>query len=67
MTPLEYVETQNGIIRMQAGVINDLFSLLGQYMAAEEQDGLPVVSRINEAARLRAGLEMDGRRGSDES
>jgi hypothetical protein len=53
----EVVEKQSLIISIQAGVINDLFGLLGQYMATEELDALPVVARINTAAEIRAEID----------
>lgn len=52
----EIVEQQNSIISIQSGIINELFQLLGQHIAVEELDRLPVAARINEAARLRAGI-----------
>ena len=45
------------ITRMQAEVINDLFKLLSQHIAADELDSLPVVGKINEAARIRAEID----------
>lgn len=53
----EVVEKQSLIISIQAGVINDLFGLLGQYMATEELDALPVIARINTAAEIRAEID----------
>lgn len=49
---LKVVEDQSAVISIQAGVINELFQLLGQYMSAEELDALPQVARINRAAKL---------------
>ena len=37
--PLEIVEQQNAIIRIQSGVIDELFLLLMQHISAEEADG----------------------------
>ncbi len=54
---VEIVEQQNAIISIQSGVINELFQLLSQYMAAEELDALPVIARINRAAEIRAGID----------
>lgn len=48
----ETVERQAAVIKMQADIINELFQLLGQHIAAEEMDQLPCVQKINEAARL---------------
>lgn len=49
----ELVERQNGIIRIQSEVIDELFVLLLQHISAEEADNLPVVTKINAAAELR--------------
>lgn len=57
MSPLETVEKLNVIIKIQSGVIDELFSLLMQHMSADEADSLPVVERINEAAGLRQWVE----------
>lgn len=54
---LKVQEAQDAIIRLQSGVIDDLFLLLLQHVSAEELDGLPVIGKINEAARLRADME----------
>lgn len=54
---VEVVEKQNAIISIQAGVINELFQLLSQHVAAEELDALPVIARINTAADIRAGID----------
>lgn len=54
---VETVEKQNIIIRMQSGIINELFQLLMQHISADEADALPVVQRINEAADLRKWIE----------
>jgi len=53
----EVVEQQSVVISIQSGVINDLFQLLAQHMAAEELDTLPVVARINAAAGIMAETE----------
>lgn len=57
--PLEIVEQQNAIIRIQSGVIDELFVLLMQHISAEEADGLPCITRINQAAEIRAGIGLD--------
>lgn len=49
---LEVVETQSVIISMQAGIINELFTQLSQFMAADELDALTVVTRINQSEEL---------------
>lgn len=56
MSDVEVVETLNTIIRLQSTVINDLFLVLAQHITAEEMEHIPVVDRINEAARLKADI-----------
>lgn len=55
--PVEIVETQNAIIRLQSKVIDELFLLLSQHIAAEELDRLPCIDMINEAAQIRRSIE----------
>ena len=59
---MEVVERQNAIIRIQSGVIDELFCLLMQHISADEADSLPVLKKINTAASLRQeiGGEFDG-------
>ncbi|MCM1026075.1 MAG: hypothetical protein NC432_06545 [Roseburia sp.] len=57
--PLKIVEQQNAIIRIQSGVIDELFILLMQHISAEEAGSLPCVARINQAAQIRAGIGLD--------
>lgn len=57
MSEIEIIETQNTIIKLQSDVINELFSVLSQHLQAEELDSLPVVEKINTAARLRQSYE----------
>lgn len=57
LDPVEVVEKQNAIIRIQSGVIDDLFLLLMQHISAEEADALPVIDRINQAAEIRREIE----------
>ena len=49
---VEIVENQSTVISIQSGVISDLFTLLAQYMSADELNSLPQVDSINEAAIL---------------
>jgi len=56
---VQIVEQQNAIISIQAGVIDELFKLLGQHIAMRELDALPVVERINDAARIHAEIERE--------
>jgi len=64
VTAEEVVETLNHIIRLQSDVISELFLLLGQHIAAQELDSLPVIEKINLAAEMRMGIDrgrwMDG-------
>ena len=57
LNPVEIVEKQNAIIRLQSGVIDELFLLLMQHISADEVDRLPCLERINEAARIRREIE----------
>ena len=57
MSELEIVEKQNAIIRIQSGVIDELFLLLMQHISAEDADALPVITRINQAAEIRREIE----------
>ncbi len=59
MSPLEIIEKQNDIIRIQSGVIDELFRLLLQHISAAEADRLPVLQRMNLAASLRADLSKE--------
>lgn len=54
--PIEVVEAQNAVIRIQSEVIDELFVLLMQHINAEEADRLPVLQKINRAAMLREDI-----------
>ncbi|MCM1412566.1 MAG: hypothetical protein NC305_18785 [Lachnospiraceae bacterium] len=56
---LEIVDQQNAIIRIQSGVIDELFRLLMQHISVEEVESLPCIGRINQAAQIRAGIGAD--------
>lgn len=56
---LEMVDQQNAIIRIQSGVIDELFRLLMQHISAEEAESLPCIDRINQAAQIRARIGAD--------
>lgn len=58
LNPVEIVEKQNAIIRIQSDVIDELFLLLMQHVSADEVDRLPCVERINEAARIRREIDF---------
>ena len=51
------VDLQNEIIRIQSNVIDELFRLLSQHIAAEELDNLPAIAEINLAAQIKAEIE----------
>lgn len=57
MSAVEIVEKQNEIIRIQAGVIDELFSLLMQHVSAEEASKLACVERISTAVKLQQEIE----------
>lgn len=59
INPLEVVEQQNAVIRIQSGIIDELFILLMQHISTEEAGNLPCVARINQAAQIRAGIGLD--------
>ena len=57
---IDIIDTQNTIIKMQSDIIDKLFLLLMQYMTVEEADGLDIVKKINEVARVRKeGIKDD--------
>lgn len=55
-TNIEVVETQSTIISLQSQIIDQLFRDLSQHLTVEELDRLPVLNKINVAARLRADI-----------
>ena len=57
LNTVEVIEKQNAIIKIQSGVIDELFLLLMQHISAEEAGELPCIARINQAAEIRAGIE----------
>jgi len=59
MSPVEIIERQNEIIRIQADSVNELFKLLIEHITVEEADKLPVLKKINLAAELRAEIKGD--------
>jgi len=59
MSPVEIIERQNEIIRIQADSVNELFKLLIEHITVEEADKLPVLKKINLAAKLRAEIKGD--------
>lgn len=59
LDPLKVVEQQNAIIRIQSGVIDELFLLLMQHISTEEADALPCIDRISQAAQIRARIGLD--------
>lgn len=57
LSPVEVVDLQNAIIKIQSDAIDELFKLLMQHITAEEADKLPVVAMINQAASIRREIE----------
>ena len=55
------IDTQNEIINLQSRVIEELFTLLMQYISAEEADRLSCVQTINQAAELKTSISIIGR------
>lgn len=60
MNDVNIVETLNAIIRLQSTVIDELFVLLAQYITVDELDKLPVINKINEAAKLMVDVDLGG-------
>ena len=57
---VEAIKTYKAIINLLSSSVSELFRLLMRHITAEEADGLAVVEKINEAAKLRADLEREG-------
>lgn len=57
MNNLEIIETQNIIIKIQSEIINDLFLEIMNYKSVEEADNMPLVSKINDVAKLKMKIE----------
>lgn len=60
MNDVNIVQTLNAIIRLQSTIIDELFVLLAQHITVDELDKLPVIDKINEAAKLRADVDLGG-------
>ena len=60
MNDVNIVETLNAIIRLQSTIIDELFVLLAQHITVDELDKLPVIDKINEAAKLRVDVDLGG-------
>lgn len=60
MNDVNIVETLNAIIRLQSTVIDELFVLLTQHITVDELDKLPVIDKINEAAKLMVDVDLGG-------
>ena len=58
MNDVNIVETLNAIIRLQSTVIDELFVLLAQHITVDELDKLPVIDKINEAAKLMVDVDL---------
>lgn len=57
LSSTEIIDTQNMIIKMQSEIIYELFGLLKQHVSVEELDNMPVVGKINAAAKLNMEIE----------
>lgn len=57
MTPLEIIEKQNEIIRIQSDAIDELFGALIQHIEVAKADKLPVLEKMSTAAKMRKALE----------
>lgn len=55
--PLDIIEKQNEVIRIQSDVINGLLNDLMQYITVEEADKLPEVTQINLATQIKNEIE----------
>ena len=53
----ETVEKQNTIIKMQSGIIDNLFILLLQHISVEQAEMRTCIKMIDEAALLRRSME----------
>lgn len=60
MNDVNIVETLNAIIRLQSTVIDELFVLLAQHITVDELDKLPVIDKINKAAKLMVDVDLGG-------
>ena len=60
MNDVNIVETLNAIIRLQSTIIDELFVLLAQHITVDELDKLPVIDKINEAAKLMVDVDLGG-------
>ena len=56
MSPVEIIERQNEIIRIQSDSVNELFRLLMEHISVEEADNLPVLKKLNLAAEIKAEI-----------
>ena len=50
---MRLIEKQDELIALQGDIIDDLWSLLSQHLSAAEMSGLPTVSKIKRAEKLR--------------
>ena len=53
------IETQDAVIRMQSGIIRDLYLVLLQHVTAEEAGELPFNDDIRTAEELKGGIEKE--------
>lgn len=55
--PIEVIDKQNEVIRIQSSVINGLLNNLMQHITVKEADELPEIDQINLAAQIRDEIE----------
>lgn len=60
-TALKVIRAQCEIINLQAEIAGELYSLLEQYLSAEELNALPLADKLHEVAKLwdAAGMDED--------
>lgn len=54
---MRMIVNQSEQIRLQGEIIDEIFSLLCQYVSADELDQLPCVNKINHVVLLRNDME----------
>ena len=55
---VETVERLSEIIKLQSEAIDELFKLLAQHISAMELDRLDAIDKIDQAAQIRAELNI---------
>lgn len=57
---LKAFETLQTVIQLQSEAIDQLFTLLLQFITVEEAEKLEILGTIKEAAKLKADLDREG-------